>query len=154
MIFLKIDNDYLKSPLVLDSFPQDSLILIDDLDVLEVSSDVKKSISGKDGLVSKILKGGRHRNLSLVYTEHELSTTSKLLRDLVNESHLIVMYLQSAGNYETIMRKYLGLNSKEYNKIKRINSRWISVKPLYPAIVYSQKMLCFKKNIIHDNDEK
>jgi len=154
MIFLKIDDDYLKAPIVLDSFPQDSLILIDDLDVLEVSADVKKSISGKDGLVSKILKGGRHRNLSLVYTEHELSTSSKLLRDLVNESHLIVMYLQSAGNYETIMRSYLGLNAKEYNVVKRLNSRWVAIRALHPAILYTQKRLCFKKNIIHEKAEK
>ena len=52
-----------------------------------------KSIPPMLVLELKILNGGRHKNLSLVKTDHATSTQDASIRKLVSESHLIVLYL-------------------------------------------------------------
>ena len=140
MLYINIDEEYLRNPLILNSFPDDSMLFIDDLDVLDVKKDVKKSIAD---LELKILNGGRHKNLSLVKTDHATSTQDASIRKLVSESHLIVLYLNTAGNYNTILQKYLGFNTKQIQKLKLMTSRWIAILPL-TNIVYTDNEIFFK----------
>ena len=143
--YIKIDENYMKNPIVLTSFKKGNcLVVIDDLDVMEIDKNIRKSINV---LEKQIIMGGRHLNISIVKTSHSTSTKDIEIRQFINECHILVLYLKTASNYKTILDNYLGFNTKEINYLKKLNTRWIAIKPL-DNIIYTQHEIFFKNDFI------
>jgi hypothetical protein len=140
---LKLDDNWINEPVVMDDIPSNSLVMIDDLDVYEN----KAVIKSVETLQGSILRGGRHESISLCITQHVSGSADKETRNLLLESHLIVLYLGSGGNYSRILTHYLGLDNKQIMKLKKLDSRWICFQKAYPGIWFSETELGFTKDI-------
>ncbi len=135
----KLDQDWVKDPVMMKDIPQDSCVVIDDLDV-EENKDIQKLVTFLKG---QLLKGGRHKNITLLTTEHVSGTADASTRNLLLESHMIVLYLKSGGNYTTILQRYLGLDTKQIAKLKKMDTRWVCFVKSYPQMFYTEKEIGF-----------
>jgi len=140
---IKLDKSWVSDPVLMDDLPENSALMIDDLDVYN-EADVKKQVEILKGAVNR---GGRHKGITMLITEHVSGTADKETRNLILESHLIVIYLSSGGNYENLLKKYIGLSTKQIEKLKRMDSRWICLMKAYPSIWYSENQIGFIKDL-------
>jgi hypothetical protein len=134
---------YETDPLTLEDIPEDSLCIFDDIDVIN-NKDVIKLIEKLQG---QILKGGRHKSVSCCITSHVSGTQSSATRELMLESTIITLYLGSGAGYNTILERYFGLQKKQIDKLKKMNSRWVSFVKSYPQMYFSENEIGFMKDL-------
>lgn len=142
--FKQVDIDnYQYEPLTLDDMPDNSLIIFDDIDVIQ-NKDVIKQIYK---LQEQILKGGRHKNITCLCTSHVSGTQDKQTRELLLETTICTIYLGSGGNYQYLLNRYIGLTQQGITKLKNMNSRYVSIIKMYPQIYFCEKEVGFVKDL-------
>ena len=139
---IKLDADYMSDPLEIKDFPDSSCLIFDDCDVLN-PKDLKKQVLH---LQNECLQIGRHKHITVLNTSH--SATNGLENKIVlNESHIIVIYLSSGFNYTRLLTAYFGLNTKQINKLKSMKTRWTAFVRSYPLIIFTETSLFFLKDL-------
>ena len=133
-----IDEEMIHDPLDLKDFGKNCLILMDDIDTIR-NKDIKASI---DNLKDQILETGRHTHTTLILTSH-LATKGRETKTMLNESSMITIYLNSGTNYSTLLENYLGLKSKQIQKLKNIKSRFVCFIRCYPMIAFTERSVFF-----------
>lgn len=100
---------------------ENSFIIFDDID--SITNKKEKEIIYN--FLYKLLRIGRHFNISVAYLGHELYNN---LGKILNESHCITFFPQFL-NYKKmkyLLESHFGLSNNQIDKIKKINSRSIT----------------------------
>jgi hypothetical protein len=127
--------EFINEDFVIEDF-KNSLVIFDDTDCI---TDKKLKIK-VNSLLAMILETGRHTNTYCVYTSH-LATAGNETKRILNESHSITFFPKTMGGrmLKYLAEGYLGLDKKEIDHLKKINSRSITIMKTYPKVVVGDK---------------
>jgi DNA helicase HerA-like ATPase len=129
-----LHEDFLTEEFTSEDF-KDSLVIFDDVDVFP--NKIKKKVMA---IVNNILQIGRHSNVSVCFTTHN-PTNGAETKILLSEAHVITVFPRTTGNraLKYLLDSYLGLDQKQINRIKKMNSRAVSIIRGYPMVILSDK---------------
>jgi len=115
---------------------KDTLTIFDDVDV--ISDKVVKNKVFK--LLNEILETGRHFNTSCIFTSHN-ATMGLDTKRILNECHSITIFPKNLGGKTAryLLDQYLGMDKEQVAKIRKINSRWVTIMKTYPQCIISEK---------------
>ena len=125
-------DQFLDDPPNTDSFPEDCLVLFDDIDTYPD----KKVREAVQFLRNDLLEVGRHKMIQVCQTCHNL-INGHASRIPLNESHWITVFPKggSLSQLRYLCRNYLGMDPKETTYLKDLPSRWVSIYRNYPGVV-------------------
>ena len=131
---IKLGEEFLKDDLKAEDF-KDSLVIFDDVDCI-TDKKLKLKVAS---VLNSILETGRHFNVYCIYTSH-LPCAGNETKRILNESHQVTFFPHSLGgrSLKYLLESYLGLDKEQIKRIKKLNSRWVSVMKTYPQIVVSE----------------
>ena len=117
---------------------KDSICLFDDIDSIQNSKVYKFVLALRDSL----LRRGRHEDISVLCTNH-LATDYKNTRILLNECNSITIFCRSGSTYgiKYLLKKYVGMDKKQTQKVLNLPSRWVTIYKNYPQYVAYEKGL-------------
>jgi hypothetical protein len=97
-----------------------------------------------------VLETGRHFNTEVVYTSH-LACNGKDTRRILNECKSVTIFPSGLGgkSIKYLLDNYFGLDKEQIKKIKKLNSRWVTIQKGFPMLVMSDKE-CFVLNTEED----
>jgi len=100
-----------------------SLVIFDDIDSI-VNKKTKEKIYG---LLNKMLRVGRHFNLSVAYLGHELYASPEL-KGILNESMSITFFPRflSYKKLKYLLEVYFGLSKEQIERIRSIRDRSVT----------------------------
>lgn len=134
---LKIDLDesLYEDPIDVDEL-KNSLTIFDDIATIKD----KNILNAVIDLQNDILETGRHKNIYVCSTNHQLSNY-KQTRTLLNESHNITFFPSSGATYyiKEFLKKYMGLSKEQIDKIFNLKSRWVTIHRNYPMYVIYER---------------
>lgn len=129
-----LSTEFLEDDISSEDF-KDSLVIFDDIDVF--GNKVRKKIMA---IVNNILQIGRHFNVSVCFTTHNPCAGNET-KILLAEAHIITIFPKTTGNraLKYLLDNYLGLDSKQIDKIKKMKSRAVSIIRGYPMVIIGEK---------------
>jgi len=139
---IKLDSqEFLTEDLTAEDF-KDSLVIFDDTDCLTIKSQRLKV----DSILNSVLETGRHFNVEVIYTSH-LACNGKDTRRILNECKSVTIFPSGLGGkaMKYLLDNYFGLDKEQIKKIKKLNSRWVTIQKGFPMCVLSDKE-CFILN--------
>jgi len=137
---------FLQDEIGADEF-KDSLVIFDDTDCLQ-NKHLKRKI---DGILNALLETGRHFNTEIIYTSH-LACNGLDTRRILNECKSVTIFPSGLGgkSLKYLLDNYFGLDKEQIKKIKKLNSRWVTIQKGFPMSVMSDKE-CF---VLNSHDEE
>lgn len=139
---IKLDSqEFLTEPITAEDF-KDCLVIFDDTDCL---TDKRQKLK-VDAILNSVLETGRHFNTEVVYTSH-LACNGKDTRRILNECKSVTIFPSGLGgkSIKYLLDNYFGLDKEQIKKIKKLNSRWVTIQKGFPMSVLSDKE-CFILN--------
>lgn len=126
---------------------KESLVIFDDTDCLQ-NKMLKKKI---DGILNALLETGRHFSTSVIFTSH-LACNGLDTRRILNECMSVTIFPHGLGgkSMKYLLDNYFGLDKEQIKKIKKLNSRWVTIQKGFPMIVMSDKE-CYVLNTENDD---
>lgn len=114
----------------------DSIVLFDDIDSIQN----KKVYQMVQGLRDSLLRRGRHEDISVLVTSH-LLTNYKDTRIILNECNSITLFCRSGSTYgiKYLLKRYIGLDKKQIQKVLNLPSRWVTIYKNYPSYIIYEK---------------
>ena len=143
---IKLDSqEFLTNDLTAEDF-KDCLVIFDDTDCL---TDKRQKIK-VDSILNSVLETGRHFNVEVIYTSH-LACNGKDTRRILNECKSVTIFPSGLGGkaMKYLLDNYFGLDKEQIKKIKKLNSRWVTIQKGFPMSVLSDKE-CF---ILNNHDD-
>jgi hypothetical protein len=113
---------------------KDSLCVFDDTDCL-TDKKVKLKVNT---LCWALLETGRHFNCSVIYTSH-LACAGNDTKRILNECTSITCFMRGGGRTLRLLEQYLGLDKAQIARLKKVNSRAITILKTYPRVVLAEK---------------
>jgi hypothetical protein len=115
---------------------KDSLVIFDDTDCLQ-NKHLKKKI---EGILNVLLETGRHKNVEICYSSH-LACNGLDTRRILNECKSVTIFPHGLGgkSLKYLLDNYFGLDKEQIRKIKKLNSRWVTIQKGFPMLVMSEK---------------
>jgi hypothetical protein len=103
--------------------------------------------------VNEILTTGRHFNISCALIVH-YANNKPYLRDFLNECHTFTFFPRSMNRgTKYLLENYMGVDNDEIKKIKKLESRWVTVYKNYPNCVLSEHNLFMLADMDDDNEK-
>jgi hypothetical protein len=139
---VKLDSqEFLTEDITAQDF-KDCLVIFDDTDCL---TDKRQKLK-VDAILNSVLETGRHFNVEVVYTSH-LACNGKDTRRILNECKSVTIFPSGLGgkSIKYLLDNYFGLDKEQIKKIKKLNSRWVTIQKGFPMSVLSDKE-CFILN--------
>ena len=132
---VKLDENFLNTPISIAEF-KNTIIIVDDADVIS-NKKIKEKLFK---LLDALLQIGRHYNTTVFVCNHA-PNRGKDTKILLLESNWFVIFPKTSGNssIKYLMENYVGLNSKQIGKLKKLNSRWVAIYRSYPQVVVYEK---------------
>ena len=132
---IKLTPEFLQDDITAQDF-KDSLVIFDDTDCI---TDKKMKIK-ITGILNSILETGRHFNTSCIYTSH-VACAGRDTKKILNEAHSITIFPHGLGgrSLKYLLSDYLGFDKEQIKRIKKLNSRWVSILKTFPMVVLSDK---------------
>lgn len=135
-----------KSSSSTQSLNQDAIVLFDDVSTVS-SNAILKAV---EKLRNDLLETGRHQNITVIVTNHELLDYHHT-KKAISESRNLILYPRSSGRAS--IRQYLrikvGMDKGMLKKVMDLNSHWILVHKHHPMYVLHENG-CM---IVRDIDE-
>jgi hypothetical protein len=131
--YVPIDESIVEEPIQPEDLG-DCLAIFDDIDTIRN----KKIAAEIQSLRDDLLETGRHENVYMVCTSHQLMNY-KQTRTLLNECTHCTFFPNSGTAYHItrFLKEYGGLPKPEIDKILKLPSRWVTFKKTFPqAIIY------------------
>lgn len=112
-----------------------AMVIFDDIDTIK-DKDINVEVHR---IRDNLLETGRHKNISVVSTGHQLMDYKKT-RTILNEATGVVFFPKSGSQYHItrFLKVYCGFSPPQIKKILSLNSRWIFVNKSYPNYVLYQ----------------
>jgi Cdc6-like AAA superfamily ATPase len=132
---IKLTPEFLMDEINAQDF-KDSLVIFDDTDVI-LDKKMKIKITG---ILNSILETGRHFNVSCIYTSH-VACDGRETKRILNEAHSITIFPHGLGgrSLKYLLDNYLGLDREQVKRIKKLQSRWVSILKTFPMVVLSER---------------
>jgi energy-coupling factor transporter ATP-binding protein EcfA2 len=132
---IKLTPEFLMDEISAQDF-KDSLVIFDDTDVI-LDKKMKIKITG---ILNSILETGRHFNVSCIYTSH-VACDGRETKRILNEAHSITIFPHGLGgrSLKYLLDNYLGLDREQVKRIKKLQSRWVSILKTFPMVVLSER---------------
>jgi len=132
---VRLSNDLLTADLSIKDF-EDSMVIFDDTDVIR-----NKAMRLKvNSILNMILETGRHTNTSCILTYH-MATNGLETKRILNEAHSVTFFPHSLGgrSLKYLLENYFGLDKDQIKKMKKLPSRWVTIKKTFPMVCLSEK---------------
>jgi hypothetical protein len=117
---------------------QDSCLVFDDFDCI-TDAKIRKKLYN---FITYMLFTGRHVKATILITLHNPTTKTGDTKVFLNESHIIVSFINGMGNRSInyVFEAYLGMSKKQIDRMRKLGdtSRWVAVVKGAPSIVVSQ----------------
>lgn len=141
---ITIDKNLINEKLKLDDLAN-SLVIFDDIE----SSEYPKVTKYLYSLMNDIIKNGRHANISVIITNHDLRGGQKT-RDILMNMTMLVIFPQSGSVYHLTrcLHDYIGLSKSQMDKILNIKSRWVAISREFPQYIIYQRGVYMLKSTI------
>lgn len=139
---LKLDEKFYNTPMSINDF-KDCLVVYDDTEMIS-NPLIQEKITNIKNL---ILTTGRHTNTFFIMTSHDTNAGHKSKLVLL-ESHCITLFLNTMGNraLKYVLETSFGFDKKQIDKIKSVDSRWITIFRTVPiTIMYEKGIFSFNK---------
>jgi len=132
---IRLDSEFLQTDLDVNDF-KNSLVVFDDTDCI-TNKIMKMKVNN---ILNMLLETGRHTNTSVIYTSH-LPTNGPDTRRILNECNSVTIFPHSLGGraLKYLLENYFGLDKDQIKKLKKLNSRWVTLIKGYPMVVLSEK---------------
>jgi hypothetical protein len=132
---IRLDTEFLQTDLNVNDF-KDSLVVFDDTDCI-TNKMMKMKVNN---ILNMLLETGRHTNTSVIYTSH-LPTNGLDTRRILNECHSVTIFPTSLGGraLKYLLENYFGLDKDQIKKLKKLQSRWVTLIKGFPMVVLSEK---------------
>ena len=107
---------------------RETLCIVDDVEGFG-----KAEAAAVQNLSEMIANLGRHEAVSLLYLSHQL-TRGLQSRNLLSEAQVYVVFPGAASHnmLRHLLTYYVGIDSSEVSKIKKLPSRWVAIHRTYP----------------------
>lgn len=130
-IRIKLDEQIYENPIASGELAN-SIVIFDDIDSI-MDKKIKNAV---ETLRDSLLKRGRHENITVVCTSHQI-TNYKETRVVLGEANYITVFPRSGSTngIQYVLKKYCGFNSDQIDKIMNLPSRWVSIYKTYPLYV-------------------
>lgn len=140
---IKLDAEFINDEIIPTADFTDSLVIFDDVD--NISDKKTKAVVWT--YMNNFLQTGRHHKISCAITFH-VSAGGNQTKMILNEATSLTFFPATIGgrNLKYICDSYLGMDKEQIKKLKKINSRWITVQKTYPKIILSEKVAFILKN--------
>ena len=131
---MKLTDALLEDDLKAEDFAN-SLVILDDCDCI-TDKRMRQKVAG---ITSSILETGRHFNVSCIVTSH-IACGGNDTKRILNETNSITLFPKNMGgrSLKYLLESYLGLSKEQIKKIKKLDSRWVTVCKTYPMVVLSE----------------
>jgi hypothetical protein len=115
---------------------ENSLVIFDDTD----TPNDKEVTNLINNLKDLIAQEGRHYNISAIITTHMACNYNKT-RIILNECQKYVIFPKGNGvkQMENMFCKYGGLNKNQFEKVRKLDTRWCMLNTSYPNYIVHQK---------------
>ena len=132
---IKLTPEFLMDEINAQDF-KDSLVIFDDTDCI-TDKKMKLKITG---ILNSILETGRHFNVSCIYTSH-VACDGRETKRILNEAHSITIFPHGLGgrSLKYLLDSYLGLDKEQIKRIKKLQSRWVSILKTFPMVILSER---------------
>ena len=146
---VELNDSWKTEPLSCDDLGKEGcLACFDDIEMIKdkvIRNEVFK-------FVNEILTTGRHFNISCALIVH-YANNKPYLRDFLNECHTFTFFPRSMNRgTKYLLENYMGVDNDEIKKIKKLESRWITVYKNYPNCVLGERNLFMLADM--DNDDE
>ena len=132
---IKLDEKFYETPMTIEDF-KDCLMVYDDTEMIS-NPLIQEKITNIKNL---ILTTGRHTNTFFVSTSHNTNAgiSTKLI---LLESHCITLFLNTMGykSLKYLLETSFGFDKKQIDKIKSLDSRWITIFRTIPITIMYEK---------------
>lgn len=143
---IKLDEKFNDHQFTIEDF-RDSLMVYDDTEMI-ANKLIQEKISN---IMNLILTTGRHTNSFVIKTSHVTNAGYKTKLILL-ESHSVTLFLITMGDksLKYFLETSFGLGKKQIEKIKELDSRWVTICRTIPVSVIYEKgiFILNKKNNI------
>lgn len=131
---IKLQDKFLNTDFNINDFTN-SLIIFDDTDCLK-NRYVKEKVNI---ILDMILQTGRHTRTSCIYTSH-LVNDGLNTKMILNEAHSITIFPSTLGGraIKYLLDSYLGMDREQIKKLKKLESRWVTILKTAPKIILYQ----------------
>ena len=118
----------------LDQFA-DTLMVFDDVD--QIHDPEKRSMVVN--CINEVMCHGAHYNINICITNH-LMSDYKNTRTILNECSSITVFPKSGCSHQLnyVLKNYIGMGPEDIQRVKSLNSRWVTVFKNYPIAVLHQ----------------
>jgi hypothetical protein len=126
-----IDEDLVADPPTPSDF-KDSIVIFDDIDTIPD----KKAMECVQKLRDDLLETGRHEDVTVVSTSHQVMNYKKT-RTLLNEASAVVLFPKSGSAYHIgrYLKTYAGFDKDMCKKIMGLPSRWFMHYRMAPQFI-------------------
>jgi len=140
---IKLDADFINDAIIPTADFTNSLVIFDDVD--NISDKKTKAVVWT--YLNNMLQTGRHFSISVAMTFH-VSAGGNQTKMILNEATSLTFFPTTIGgrNLKYICDSYLGMDKDQIKKLKKINSRWITIHKTYPKVILSEKNAFILKN--------
>lgn len=141
-----MDEDLVKEPLQANEFPDNCLIVMDDIDTCS-DDKLQKSIYN---LCAQVLEIGRHKNIQIIITSHLiLGNNRKMSKTIMNELKSFTFFPHACSGQQLsyVLKTYFSCTSKQALAISKIESRWITILKQYPPLLLSEHEVMFLNKV-------
>lgn len=109
-----------------------SLVIFDDIDTIKD----KAQRNAVTALRDDILETGRHANIFVITTSHQLCNW-KATKASLNEANSITFFPKSGARNQMIrcLKDYCGIEKKDVKRILDLPSRWVTILRRYPQTI-------------------
>ena len=132
---IELDDEIINDPIQVEEL-KDSIVLFDDIDTI---SD-KKLLDTIRNLRDAILEVGRHDNIYILTTAHNM-TNNKATKMSLLESSCVVFFPGMGDKYHInrFLKEYVGLDREAIDKIYSLPTRWVLLHKRAPNYVMYEK---------------
>jgi len=137
------DPEFLSLPFLLEDFKDSIIVCWDDIDGIR-----DKALKAKMNFcVSEVLTKGRHYNISAVVINY-VATNGPDTKLILNEAQSITLFPSTVGArvLKYVLSDYLGMSRDEINRVKKLDSRAVTIIKSYPKIIVSEKEAFILRN--------
>lgn len=142
---IELNEDLANNPFTLDEL-RDSLVIFDDTDTIPN----KKIFNEVLSLKNQILQNGRHYNISICITAHQLMAGMKGVIQL-NESEFVTVFPEccAGAQIEKYLKGYMSFGTKDIIKLMNLKSRWVTMYKASPNYVVHEHgvYICAKRTL-------
>lgn len=140
---IKLDAEFINDAIIPTADFSNSLVIFDDVD--NISDKKTKAVVWT--YLNNMLQTGRHFNISVALTFH-VSAGGNQTKMILNEATSLTFFPTTIGgrNLKYICDSYLGMEKEQIKKMKKIESRWLTIHKTYPKVILSEKTAFILKN--------